>query len=219
MKRLKRIITLAVMACLMISSTAFAVPRHVNVNNAKKSAILIIGDSRVVQMSQYCKGASFNATWGGHYKDQQEWDDDCGLGIGSKKKIKEMKEIVKDSLKKHGKCYVVLSSTDNDATKKGSKASGKESAEGMKEVRDALAKVKVNGKTATFYFASSIGDKGETKQVDALNKQIKKKFGTSNWIDVGTESQWKKYYGDDDAHFTKKGVQKHFNKIIGTLPK
>ena len=215
-RKIKGLLLLAVCACMMLSTNVFAAHRHVNVNNSSRSSLLIIGDSRIVQMSDVKKkAASYNATWGAHYINQDSYDKKYGAGIGSKKKISEMKKIVKDILTKQGKCTVIICGTDNDGD---GFPYPSMSFDGMNDIKKALSSVKVNGKKTSFYMASAIPAKGEDKYVKKLNKAIKSGIGKSHYIDCGLTSSWKKYYDDeDDDHFTNKGVKRHYSILTNAI--
>ena len=80
--------------------------------------ILIIGDSRIVQMHDYGYKASYVCIWGGHYYGNGNYDI-RNRKYNNKTNKQIIKEYINDIVKKHGSCKVVIESTINDYLGKG----------------------------------------------------------------------------------------------------
>ncbi len=75
----------------------------------KSSQTVWVGDSRIVQMYNSFSKDSYFAIWGGHY----------GYGgnayqIDRKGKIRQIKSVLKQIIKRYGKAYLILTPTIND---------------------------------------------------------------------------------------------------------
>ena len=188
--------------------TVFARLIHVNVDNSKKSDIFIIGDSHICQMSRYIGKVSYNATWGAHYGNYGTW-----RKIWHKPYLNESVKIIKNCLKRHGKCKVVLSASTNG---------GPEEIKGFIPLVKKLERVTVKkGKKkirADIFVTSVLPDKNRNKEARAVSALIRKNF-FPRVIETGLTSTWKSYYNDDGMHLTKKGYKKYYKLITNYLKK
>ena len=222
-KKIRLLFGLAALLCLSLCTTVFANSNgeHVNKDNSSKSYVLCIGDSRTLGLAECDKQNfagknepvfSYHATVGAHYVNNKCWVTgkwkNTPMVINASKYEKQQTAIVKNILKKHGKCIVVICGTDNDG---GLKGWASKSADGMVDLYKAIRKVSVNGKKATVYFTNAVPALDEDKDVKDLNKAITKAAGKHGIkvIDLKASSKtWKKYYSGDDDHFKKSGSKK-----------
>ena len=179
--------------------TVFARLIHVNVDNSKKSTSCGAFRSRQV---------SYNATWGAHYGNYGTW-----RKIWHKPYLNESVKIIKNCLKRHGKCKVVLSASTNG---------GPEEIKGFIPLVKKLERVTVKkGKKklrADIFVTSVLPDKNRNKEARAVSALIRKNF-FPRVIETGLTSTWKSYYNDDGMHLTKKGYKKYYKLITNYLKK
>ena len=134
--------------------------------------------------------------------------------IASSKYLAQQKAIVKDILKKHDVCKVVIVATVNDV---GFWQWQKESLNRMNQLASRLKKV--NKSRVKIYVVGMIPEAGYDRTVAGFNASLKKKYG-SMYIPVGTTtSAWRNYYSGDKIHLTAKGSKRLYNKIAAALKK
>lgn len=223
-KRLKKAFLVGLTMAILVSSLAINAfagnGDHVNVDRSKDSTFLMIGDSRMVMTSQDVGKCSYNATWGAHYKYLKAWVSGSyakkPMVITCDKYLAQQKAIIKNTLKAHSSCKVIVFSTINDASW------WSDSAAAVKSLVSELRGVSVNGKKADIYITSMIPEKGKDKNVASYNSTMKKwvsdkrkdKKTYIHYIDLGLTSTWSKYYDSGKLHFTKAGSKKLWNDIV-----
>lgn len=203
---------------------------HKNLNRSKTSNVVIIGDSRIEMLAELnnstTKKASYNATVGAHHIYNDAWVSGtwankpmviaCDRGsAGTTNYLQQQKNLVRDCLKRHGSCNVVIEATVNDI---GFYNWQNATISRMKWLRSQLKSVKVKGKTARVYFTSMAPERNRDYDVKAVNAEIKKAAG-SYYINLGINSTWKPYYAGDGVHFTNAGSQKLYKKIMAGIKK
>ena len=221
----KKLLLMALFILICLPTNTYALGKHLNIDNSDCSNVLVIGDSRMddlgVRVNSYKKKTrySFNATRGGHYINRKEWITgqwkELNLMISSPKYLKEQKEIVRNILRKHGSCTIIIVGTINDIDEF-DQIKERKSLVRMAELRRNLLAVKVRYKGITvsphFYVASVIPSaRGKDARIKRVNAAIKKKY-KSRYIDLGSYRYWLPYY-TDGCHLNKKGCDILYNKI------
>lgn len=211
-----------VVACIVAldATCAYAGPisgTHRNLDRSKTSDVLIIGDSRIEMLAELnnvtTKKASYNATVGAHYIYNNAWVTgywtNKPMVIGCPQYLKQQQAIVRNCLKRHGSCKVVIVATVNDI---GFSNWQSTTVSRMKTLRRQLQSVRVKGKCAKVYFASMLPEKGYDSAVKSVNSAIKKAAG-GRYINLGLNSTWKPYYTSDRCHLTSAGSRKVYKVI------
>ena len=129
--------------------------------------------------------------------------------IGCPQYLKQQQAIVRNCLKRHGSCKVVIVATVNDI---GFSNWQSTTVSRMKTLRRQLQSVRVKGKCAKVYFASMLPEKGYDSAVKSVNSAIKKAAG-GRYINLGLNSTWKPYYTSDRCHLTSAGSRKLYKVI------
>ena len=184
---------------------------HVNSFDTSKSNVLLIGDSRICNLSNFCpKAMSYNSTWSGHY-----WNNSThNLNITSSTRVSEMKTQIQNifnSDKNNKSCIIVIEPTINDWSGATSEVNN------IIALRKELKKV--TGGSVKTYVTSMVGYSPSNRKtadnykksqstIDSINKALKKEFGSDRYIDLGSPSTFDKnsWYDTDGLHFTKEGA-------------
>lgn len=219
LKRSKKILALLVCILMiaMLPCTAYAGYGNVGYHCYKKnpsSGMVIIGDSNCCQMWGYQNSsASYCSTWGGHYG----YGSGIGLQINSNSYVAQMKVLIRDTLKRKGRCTVYVCGTSNDDD---NSYSAYNCMSLIRNLNSYFSKNKVNGKRPVFYAVSAVGDRGY--HMNAYNNALRKYV--SNY-----KSSYVKYtsiencltgsnggFLDDDTHYnnaTLKKILTRFKKL------
>ena len=213
------------------------------VRTNKQTSTVIIGDSRIVQMYQVgYKSFSTIAVAGGMYSLNNEYMIQSKKYANSLNKTAKkekassrhtvIKQSVKDALKKHKKCRVIILATINECkniytgSKDFPKKQSKATAKFAKSIAD--MKVKKGGKVykPKVYVIKSpkainkgIGKKHAKKDVDKYNKAVKKYAKKYKYTFVKVREPKKKEFSKDGIHFKakKSGYNKYLWKKFKSL--
>lgn len=250
LKKHSLIILCIIFAMMSDSVSTFARGRHVSIDHSKTSNVLIIGDSRIVMLSDVVnkfpktkEKPSFNAVFGGHYVNRSDFIADGNLAnslvITHSYFLKEQKAIIKNCIKKHGSCIVVLEATINDI--KPIYNFDKESVDRIAKFKKYIEKMtftykkttrktvykngrrkkvvitKTYKKHPTVIITSIIPEKNNEIRTTYANKLLKQKFGR-RLINLGDEKEWKPYYRDR-LHFYPAGSKLLYGKIMKAIKK
>ena len=156
------------------------------------SDMLIIGDSRTVQMYNFGKISSYVSKWGGHY----------GYGgeegqIDTEERIREMKIMIDRIVETCGHAYVFLLPTINDYSEGGDYYGA------LACYMDVYDELKNYNDKATVYSPKLIKKKYSSEEtMTGFNDALKK--GVKNYVDVDTS---KLEYLSDGVHFTAGDVE------------
>ena len=210
---------------------------HVSIDCTDKSNVVIIGDSRIVAMSYDIGGVSYNATVGAHFLFNQVWVErqvpmviTYGLEQRDASSSKltgyyaEMVYLVRESIRKHGSCTVVIVSSVNDADYQNWCAS---ETDRMTELGNALRQDGAFGsvKPVVYYVAMvplegrfTLENYGDSPQ--EFNQTLKERLystGDGTYIGIGDIADWDGLYTGDGIHFKSEGTQQLFDLIMTSL--
>ena len=195
-----------------------------------RSAVLIIGDSRIAGMMELSDRVAFNATIGAHWHTGYKTLN-TRISIGTKRSTQ--KALVRAILKKYGQCHVVLSATINDIDNPDTNDSSQtwwynKSFFGMRSTMSLLSKVSVKYKGRTvkpkFYIMGIIQDEGVSNPaVNSANRKMasagyQKRYGYKYLADIGYSSEENSYLSDG-CHFTTENSIRVFNAIMEGIGK
>ena len=245
MKRSFSKVLILLVAFLMLMGSAVGTYAGVKpvVRTNKQTSTVIIGDSRIVQMYQIGYDSySTIAVAGGMYSLDNKYT------IPSKKYANYLnktakkekassrhaviKKSVKDALKKHKKCRVIIMATVNECKNKytDSKNFPKKQSKAIAKFAKSIVdmKVKKGGKVyrPKVYVIKSpkainkgIGKKHAKKDVDKYNKAVKKCAKKYKFIFVKVREPKKKEFSKDGIHFKakKSGYNKYLWKKFKSL--
>lgn len=203
MKRVLVLVCLVLMFGLNVEAKVYGTNGYKCEKTNYKSGILLIGDSRTCQLWNYKKsGASVMAIWGGHYYTKSS-------SIDSYKNRKQIKKIVKSTVKKKGYCNVYLFATVNDYNGEGksdAKASAKKVIKFAKSIRSYNKKAKVT-------IIGLIGSKGT--DVSYYNKYLKSNLPRKVKL-LSIKSCLtgeNKGYDRDNLHYNKSTLKQIWKKL------
>lgn len=175
MKRSKKIksvfvfllaLALAMFPCVAYAAESFGTVGYHCYKNNLSSGIVIIGDSNTCQLWGYQhSSASYCSTWGGHYG----YGAGMGLQINSSSYVAQMKTLIRNTLKKKGKCTVFVCGTNNDDN---DSYAASNCMSLVKTLNSYFSKNKVNGKRSVFYAVGPNGDRGEN--MNAYNTALRR---------------------------------------------
>ena len=210
---------------------------HVNIDCTDKSNIVLIGDSRIVGMSYDIGGVSYNATVGAHFLFNQVWverDIPMVITYGLEQRdasspgltgyYAEMVTLVRESIRKHGSCSVVIVSSVNDADYQNWCAA---ETDRLTELGNALKTDGAFGsvKPAVYYVGMvplegrfTLENYGDSPQ--EFNQTLKERLystGDGTYIGIGDISDWDGLYTGDGIHFQSEGTRQLFDLIMTSL--
>ncbi len=166
------------------------------------SDMLIIGDSRIYEMSKKVGKASYVAVWGGHY----------GYG-GSKmqidysSRVNDMKNYIDKIVKKYGYARVYVVATINDYNGTGSPNNS------VNYQVSLINKLKNYNKNATLYGCSLIGSKTGAS-VNNYNNLLESKANSNDFTYLYIKPDSVSY--SDEFHFKDSTTEAIFNKMNNT---
>ena len=199
----KEIIALIIVALILGVSFIVQLPINAAKNGhvVKKldltNNILIIGDSRMHQLYDLGKKASYVCVWGGHYG--------YGYNIISSENKKTIKKYINKIVEEHGNCRVIIEATINDYNGNGSYSSALNSLTKFAETAAGY------NKNATIYTTCLIKEKNG-KSVSDFNKALRKKAKkSSKYKYLNIKPKEVEYI--DQYHFTKKTLKEIYKKI------
>ena len=209
---------------------------HVNVDCTDFSNVVIIGDSRIVGVSLNVGGVSYNATVGAHYLYEEAWASRkvpmiIHNGLDQREDSStdptgyygEMVALVRKCIRKHGSCFVVLSSTVNDILF--SDWCSKE-IDRMFALGDALKEDgSLYGRSPIVYYFGMVPLQGEftTKTNGASPEEFNDLLAGQvsdrgdSYIGIGPISAWNELYAGDGIHFQSEGSHLYFDLISARL--
>ena len=209
---------------------------HVYVDLTDHSNVLVIGDSRIVGLSDYVGRVSYVATVGGHYRYNKVWAERfapviIALGLQERNAYPEAKtgyygemiSLAKSILEKHGSCYVIIAATVNDLNYNDWCSN---EASSMIELGKALKEDATldDGLSPDVYYMGIVPTEGnfETdylgETVKSFNEYLKNEVtaaaGENFFIDIGDPAAWNGLYRGDGVHFEEEGSQKIFDQMV-----
>lgn len=170
--------------------------------------ILIIGDSRMYQLYERKKTASYACVWGGHYYGNVK---ETIPSINRNENKEKIKNMIKKIVKEKGSCRVIIEATINDYNGQGSYIAQ------VNNLIKFAEEVANYNKKAVVYVASLIPARNG-KSVNNFNKKLKEEAKKRNRIRFLDIKPNKVKYESDGLHFTKE-TSNDIYKIIKSKTK